>query len=280
MAFPPDEVRNELMPLEFASEVGDRQNWSLFSSRLCCTHIGVNFTRIIKAFIIFRNEPGGPAAFFNRLSEFTQMFGSTLYVAQTLLGDAIVLMRCYIVWERNLVVVAFPMLLLLGSTVTGVGILYSFDRVEPEAQVFVNELSQWIVSFFSMTFATNFICTALVAYRIWRINQKGLAFSNSHRRLGSVMVLIVESGSIYSAALLALLILYEADSWFQYVILDAITPTVGIVFSVIMYRILTGVSSPTGETRLIDEDVMDIHRMQTGGSFSSKFPSNVDVDAA
>lgn len=53
-------------------------------------HIGVNFTRIIKAFIIFRNEPGGPAAFFNELSEFTQIFGSTIYVAQTLVGDGVV----------------------------------------------------------------------------------------------------------------------------------------------------------------------------------------------
>lgn len=53
-------------------------------------HIGVNYTRIIKAFIIYRSEPGGPAAFFNELSEFTQIFGSTLYIAQTIIGDSVV----------------------------------------------------------------------------------------------------------------------------------------------------------------------------------------------
>lgn len=53
-------------------------------------HIGVNYTRIIKAFIILKNEPGGPAAFFNELSEFTQLFGSAIYVAQTLVGDSVV----------------------------------------------------------------------------------------------------------------------------------------------------------------------------------------------
>ncbi len=36
------------------------------------------------------DAPGGPASFFNELSNFTQMFGSTLYVMQTLLGDALV----------------------------------------------------------------------------------------------------------------------------------------------------------------------------------------------
>ncbi len=53
-------------------------------------HIAINYTRIIKAFIIYRNAPGGPAAFFNQLSEFTQIFGSTVYVAQTLIGDSVV----------------------------------------------------------------------------------------------------------------------------------------------------------------------------------------------
>ena len=53
-------------------------------------HIGVNYTRVIRAFIKFRNEPGGPAAYFNELSEFTQIFGSTIYIAQTIVGDSVV----------------------------------------------------------------------------------------------------------------------------------------------------------------------------------------------
>lgn len=53
-------------------------------------HMATNFSRIILAFIIHADAPGGPAAFFNELSNFTQMFGSTLYVMQTLLGDALV----------------------------------------------------------------------------------------------------------------------------------------------------------------------------------------------
>ncbi len=40
------------------------------------------------------------------------------------------------------------------------------------------------------------------------------------------MILIVESGAFYSATLLALLILYNVDSWFQYVVLDAVSPIV------------------------------------------------------
>ncbi|KAI0642284.1 hypothetical protein C8Q79DRAFT_918051, partial [Trametes meyenii] len=173
---------------------------SLLMFVIATTNVATNFSRIILAFVIHANAPGGPAAFFNQLSNFTQMFGSTLYVAQTLLGGAMVvscpyltpallrLYRCYLVWERRVWVVAFPGVLLLGSTATGVGILYAFDRVDPQASIFVVQLGHWITAFFSTTFSTNVICTSLVAYRIWAINRTHLSFR--HRALRPAMILI------------------------------------------------------------------------------------------
>ncbi|KAJ3988526.1 hypothetical protein F5890DRAFT_1491209 [Lentinula detonsa] len=213
---------------------------------LATMHICVNYTRIFMAFITYRNAEGGPAAFFNILSNFTQIFGSAIYVTQTLVGDSVVLVRCYIVWGRQWYIVAFPMLLLLGSTASGIGILYSFAHIG-DTQIFALELQNWIVSFFSLTLSTNFICTALVAYRIWYVNRSIMKFT--HRSWNPVMLLVIESGAIYSATLLSLLILYKAQSWFQYVLLDAISPIVGLVFSMIIVRIGLGLIAPTGETR-------------------------------
>ncbi|KAL0947735.1 hypothetical protein HGRIS_013818 [Hohenbuehelia grisea] len=214
---------------------------------LATMHIAVNYTRIIKAFIIFKDEPGGPGAFFNQLSEFTQLFGSAIYVAQTLLGDSVVLLRCYLVWGRRWTVVAFPVLLLLGSTASGIGILYSMAKVVPEAEIFVIQLQQWIVTFFSMTLATNIICTSLVAFRIWYVNRQSILFSG--QTLKPIMLLVVESGAVYSATLMTLLILYKTESWFQYVLLDAVSPIVGLVFSMILVRIGLGLTTVGGETR-------------------------------
>ena len=42
---------------------------------------------------------------------------------------------------------------------SGIGILYSFAKVVPQAEIFVDELQHWILSFFSLTLATNIICT-------------------------------------------------------------------------------------------------------------------------
>ncbi|KAJ3841632.1 hypothetical protein EV361DRAFT_622033 [Lentinula raphanica] len=219
---------------------------SIVMFTLATMHIGVNYARIFLAFITYRNAEGGPAAFFNILSNFTQVFGSAIYVAQTLVGDSVVLVRCYIVWGRQWYIVAFPMVLLLGSTASGIGILYSFAHIG-DAQVFAVQLQDWIVSFFSLTLSTNVICTTLVAYRIWYVNRSIMNFT--HHSWNPVMLLVIESGAIYSATLLSLLILYKTESWFQYVLLDAISPIVGLVFSMIIVRIGLGLMTPYGETR-------------------------------
>ena len=68
---------------------GVTQSFSSCADIVTFQHIGINYTRIIKAFIILRDRPGGPAAFYNELSEFTQIFGSAVTVAQTLIGDGV-----------------------------------------------------------------------------------------------------------------------------------------------------------------------------------------------
>ncbi|KAJ7598601.1 hypothetical protein C8J56DRAFT_169818 [Mycena floridula] len=214
---------------------------------LATMHIAVNYSRILKAFVVYQDEPGGPASFFNQLSETTQILGSAIYVVQTLVGDSVVLYRCYLVWGRRLSIIAFPFLLLLGSTACGIGILYSFAVVVPEAEIFVVQLQDWIVSFFSLTLATNIICTSLVAFRIWHVNRQVMSFVNHN--FMPIILLVVESGAIYSATLLTLLILYKCESWFQYVLLDAVSPIVGLVFSMIIVRIGLGLTSIDGETR-------------------------------
>ncbi|KAJ7204672.1 hypothetical protein GGX14DRAFT_645842 [Mycena pura] len=137
-------------------------------------HVAVNFTRIIKAFIIFAGAIGGPAAFFNQLAEFTQMFGSNTLCHSDSGGRC--LYRCYLVWERRLWVIAFPFALLLGSTA-------------------------------------------------------------SHL-------------SLYT----------------RYVVVDAVSPIVGIVFSVIILRIALGVSTEDGETALFGAEDIRMSRMPSTGS--------------
>lgn len=62
----------------------------------------------------------------------------------------------------------------------------------------------------------------LVALRIWRMNRAIMTFVDHSYR--PIVFLVLESGMVYSATLLTLLILYKTGSWFQYVLLDAVSP--------------------------------------------------------
>ena len=53
-----------------------------------------------------------------------------------------------------------------------------------------------------------------------------------------IIFLVLESGMVYSATLLTLLILYKTGSWFQYVLLDAVrTPHSGRESFVVIIKV-------------------------------------------
>ena len=60
-------------------------------------------------------------------------------------------------------------------------------------------------------------------------------------------MIIIESGSIYSACLIILLSLYLSGSFAQYILLDAVTQMIGIVFSLIIVRVGLGLSTDAVE---------------------------------
>ena len=63
---------------------------------------------------------------------------------------------------------------------------------------------------------------ALIAAKIWKIN----SFSSQivGHSLTPVMLVVIESGAIYSCTLIALLGCYLTNSWAQYLLLDLVKP--------------------------------------------------------
>jgi len=206
---------------------------------LATTQLAVNFARVIKGFIIFGDNT---EVFYNQLAEFTQVFGSTMYIVQTFVGDGVAIYRCYVVWSRSRMYAAVPAFLYIGSLVTGIGILVTMGQANDGSLVFFEELGRWISSFFAFTLVTSTTCTLMIASRIWFLSHRS-ASNGVTRSLHPIALVIVESGAIYSAMLIALLILYGQKSWFQYVIVDALSSLIGIVFSVIIVRVGLGVAT-------------------------------------
>ncbi|KAH7890367.1 hypothetical protein F5I97DRAFT_16588 [Phlebopus sp. FC_14] len=222
---------------------------------LSTVHVAADIQRLLEAFI-FNTDAN---AYLAQVNTALYSVKSTAYAAQTLVGDGFVLYRLYLVWNGDRRVV-FPIsicfiasigtlhivhtVVFLTSEFLGVGIgaLQGFARASPTTPIFITELQNWVVSFFSLTLFTNFSCTSLIAMRIlWVHHRANTAISD--RSLVSAAIVIIESGAIYSVCLIILLSLYLSNSFAQYLMLDAVTQIIGVVFSLIIVRVGLGLST-------------------------------------
>ncbi|KAJ3576008.1 hypothetical protein NP233_g708 [Leucocoprinus birnbaumii] len=124
-----------------------------------------------------------------------------------------------------------------GSIVTGAGAaLLSRHNVSSFAR------QAWLYAFLTSTLAASISCTLIAATQIWSSGRKNLR--RQHDALRSIITCIVlESGCIYSAALLTLVILLAVRSWFEHVLIDSMPLIITIVFSIVVFRM--GASNPS-----------------------------------
>jgi len=206
---------------------------------IATAHLAVSGIRAVRIFVPDHN-PGSPSDSFSIITDLVSL---GLNFLQILLGDAFLLYRMAVVWGRDWRIYVFPLALLSASIVTAVGVIYQLNGA-PGGGFVVN--TRWIVSFIAMTLTTNIFCTSLIAVKIWKINSFSSQFVG--HSLTPVMLMVIESGSIYSCTLIGLLISYIVKSWAQYLILDSIPPIVGSVFSMVIVRLGLGLSRPDATT--------------------------------
>ncbi|KAJ8077348.1 hypothetical protein PM082_001778 [Marasmius tenuissimus] len=211
---------------------------------LSTSHVSLGFQRLVEGFITRRDRPGGPAAFFSNVSIPANVVKVTIHTANSILGDSILVWRCYHVYGKSLVAAAFPILLVAGSAACGIGQSYVFSRGNDIHSAFVRRLAVWNGSLFSMSLATNVIVTTLIAVRIWWIGRQiDDAHTRSATRYRRVLLLIIESGAIYSSAVLVEIILYFLPHNAFYIVYDPIAQLVSIVPTMIIILTTLGLTS-------------------------------------
>ncbi|KAH8116698.1 hypothetical protein DFH11DRAFT_1823245 [Phellopilus nigrolimitatus] len=211
---------------------------------LATVHVGSDLQRLLTAYLQEEN----PTEYLSMVNTPIYALKSTAYCMQTLVGDGFMLYRLYLIWSGDRRIYGPILICFIASIGVGIGALQAFARVSSTVPVFVNELHDWIVSFFSLTLFTNFSCTSLIAARIFWIHRKvqGVVSGTS---VFPAMIIIIESGAIYSVCLIILLSLYLSGSFAQYIVLDGVTQVIGVVFSLIIVRVGLGLSTdPTTYT--------------------------------
>ncbi|KAJ7640097.1 hypothetical protein DFH06DRAFT_630959 [Mycena polygramma] len=125
-----------------------------------------------------------------------------LLVTNNIVTDGLFIYRCFIIWGRSARIAAFPLLMLVGTTV--VGYMAAFEDNLGATRYIDSRIP------FAMTFATNVVLLGLTAGRIWWIRRDAcIVLAPAHtRKYNTAIAMILESGAIYCLTVLIYLILY------------------------------------------------------------------------
>lgn len=118
-----------------------------------------------------RDVDGGPVTFFtDHIADWYNTWGTAADVSANILGDALMLYRCYVFWgSTSLWIIVFPALLFLGSS--AMGIVMTIQSGLPGGDIFhgtaVNFGTPWIV----LTIVFNVLVTGLIGIRLISVSR-------------------------------------------------------------------------------------------------------------
>lgn len=202
---------------------------------LSTVHMVVGIIRIEDGLVKQRDTfPGGPAAFFADISEETLVVKNAILVLQTLLGDGVVIYRCYIVWQSVWIII-IPCILWCGIAAFGVVTLYDFSQASSTNNVFTKKTGHLVATFMALTLATNLLSSGLLAYRIWKSERKVSGIRATKRKMPLLRVFL-DAAILYSAALCSSIICFVLSNNGLYVMADLNVPIISIAFYMVFIR--------------------------------------------
>ncbi|CAA7268856.1 unnamed protein product [Cyclocybe aegerita] len=205
--------------------------------------VSLGFYHNMKAFV-FYTGPGGAAAKFTDISNWVNVLKSLTVVVQTMIGDAMLIYRCWVVYHQSFLVVSCSIVLWLGCLATTIWVIYLEATLHSRVLVSASQLQPAGTSFWALTIVLNIITTGLLLWRIHSVESSNRKYrihsiTDPDRRrstLQRVMLSIIESGILYSIASLTTFITFVIGSNAVYVTTDAEIQIVGIAFNLIIIR--------------------------------------------
>ncbi|KAI0261129.1 hypothetical protein BC834DRAFT_1034999 [Gloeopeniophorella convolvens] len=145
----------------------------------------------------------GPSLYILDQSTPEHVAQTVLYVTNSLIGDAILIWRLYIIWNRNFWLCVPFVILCIATAVSGYTAVANIAQLSTTGTVFLHNVHPWLLATWSLSIATQFGATLLIGYRFWRSIQWNLRGIRASRL--TVLWTLVESGALYSVTTIFLL---------------------------------------------------------------------------
>ncbi|KAG7095908.1 hypothetical protein E1B28_006594 [Marasmius oreades] len=177
-----------------------------------------------------------------------------LFFVMMILGDIIVIYRCWVVWSHNVLVIILPSCCCFTSAVLAFITIYATQHLEADFAISIVQ-QPWVYgsALFALSLVANGMATSLIAFRIWQsekhlrkmhISRLALTWRSNdqtprRKTLLPIALILIESGALNTAYLITYIItLYvEKDAGGLPIVADMATPLVGIIFSLVIVRV-------------------------------------------
>ncbi|KAJ7218213.1 hypothetical protein C8J57DRAFT_1732297 [Mycena rebaudengoi] len=216
-----------------------------------CTMLFLNATvdtvfvmiQIVEAFVGYKG-PGGAIHVFTQGSSWQSMIKVFCVGLQSLIGDGLLIYRCWFLWHaKSWMVAAFPAIIWLANCAIHTRVVQLLSQVT-QGLVTGATLQPWGQAFWILTICINITATGLIVLRIWKVEKQNESFrapmeSTPNRPptiLSRAMRNIVESGMIYTVASILMCAAFTARSTLNYPASALEIHSVGITFNLIIIR--------------------------------------------
>ncbi|KAF7336234.1 hypothetical protein MVEN_02171300 [Mycena venus] len=202
---------------------------------------------IVEAFVLYTG-PGGAETILTDGSGWKNMIRAFNVPFQSLVGDAILIYRCWYLWSKSWLLIALPLLIWFTNVACTIRFLDLLSRLS-KGLVIADVIQPWLQAFWSMTICINVITTSLIVVRIWKVEKQNRRFrasagvntGSSHQDqsrsiLSHAMRNIIESGMIYTVVSIFTLATYVMQTPLHYTISALEIHSVGITFNLILIR--------------------------------------------
>ncbi|KAF9531388.1 hypothetical protein CPB83DRAFT_848945 [Crepidotus variabilis] len=203
-------------------------------------NLSIGFYHNLRIFVLLQGKKD-PEEEFSNISDWINVARTITTHLQVLLGDAILIYRCWILWQRSFLAIFLPSILWSGALSMAIWVTYIELTIKTKLLISGQVLMPAITTFWALTITLNILTTTLLVYAIWivEVNNKRLRISrqgSSPSSLGQIIRYIIESGLLYTITSLMTFITVVTHSNGNYVITSAEIMIVPIAFNLIIIR--------------------------------------------
>ncbi|KAJ7585094.1 hypothetical protein C8J56DRAFT_142259 [Mycena floridula] len=192
--------------------------------------------RSVSALILY-SDPTSSATAFKNVSDWINIVKSVCVYTTIFFGDGILIYRCWVVFNRQYIFIAFPALLWVADAVCAVVLIWIQATVTAKSLVNVGKLKPFLTAYTALTIPLNVITTSMIVLRIWHVDRANAKFRSERRStLKHVMRMLIESGLLYTATAIATFACYLSGSDAFYIATSIQAPVTGIAMNLILIR--------------------------------------------